>query len=213
MDGFEVCRGLKSEPRTISQCGSSIASRWLYSTRSPGCTIASIWRTISPHSSDASRRGKPLSILLIDIDHFKAATTATAMAPGTRCCENSPTGPGAARGIDLVCRLGGEEFVVVMPDCDLDMAVHVGERLRQCIAAGPLRERRRLGAGTFRRYARAYFEAGRPGALLREAGRPQPGGRRCRLSSIFAGRNAPNQVKFSTLATSLDLPRRLKPLG
>ena len=41
------------------------------------------------------------------------------------------------RGIDLVCRLGGEEFVVVMPDCDLDMAVHVGERLRQCIAAAP----------------------------------------------------------------------------
>jgi hypothetical protein len=210
MDGFEVCRGLKSEPRTISQCGSSIASRWLYSTRSPGCTIASIWRTISPHSSDASRRGKPLSILLIDIDHFKAATTATAMAPGTRCCENSPTGPGAARGIDLVCRLGGEEFVVVMPDCDLDMAVHVGERLRQCIAAGPLRERRRLGAGTFRRYARAYFEPGPSGALCAK----RDGRNRvvADAGSLLAEtrRIRPN---FGPWPPSLDLPRRLRPLG
>jgi two-component system cell cycle response regulator len=39
------------------------------------------------------------------------------------------------RGIDLACRLGGEEFVVVMPDCDLATACQVGERLRQCIEA------------------------------------------------------------------------------
>jgi two-component system cell cycle response regulator len=39
------------------------------------------------------------------------------------------------RGIDLACRLGSEEFVVVMPDCDLAKAYQVGERLRQCIAA------------------------------------------------------------------------------
>jgi len=41
------------------------------------------------------------------------------------------------RGIDLACRLGGEEFVVVMPDCDLAKAYQVGERLRQCIEAVP----------------------------------------------------------------------------
>ena len=41
------------------------------------------------------------------------------------------------RGIDLACRLGGEEFVVVMPDTDLAKAYQVGERLRQCIAAAP----------------------------------------------------------------------------
>ena len=45
--------------------------------------------------------------------------------------------PPHTRGIDLACRLGGEEFVVVMPDCDIDKAYHVGERLRQCIAAAP----------------------------------------------------------------------------
>jgi len=39
------------------------------------------------------------------------------------------------RGIDLACRLGGEEFVIVMPDTDLEHAYQIGERLRACIAA------------------------------------------------------------------------------
>ncbi|RME96839.1 MAG: diguanylate cyclase, partial [Alphaproteobacteria bacterium] len=41
------------------------------------------------------------------------------------------------RGIDLACRYGGEEFVVIMPDTDLARAYLVAERLRQCIALQP----------------------------------------------------------------------------
>jgi two-component system cell cycle response regulator len=41
------------------------------------------------------------------------------------------------RGIDLACRLGGEEFVIIMPDTDLARAIQVGERLRATIAADP----------------------------------------------------------------------------
>jgi two-component system cell cycle response regulator len=41
------------------------------------------------------------------------------------------------RGIDLACRLGGEEFVVVMPDTDMAVATMVAERLRRRIAADP----------------------------------------------------------------------------
>ena len=94
----------------------------------------------------ASVRGKPLSILLIDIDHFKAVNDGHGHDVGdavlrefaTRIRRNT-------RGIDLACRLGGEEFVVVMPDCDLDKAVQVGERLRQCIAASPFEVGGRAG--------------------------------------------------------------------
>ena len=50
------------------------------------------------------------------------------------------------RGIDLACRLGGEEFVVVMPDCDLAKAYQVGERLRQCIAAAPFEVGGKVGS-------------------------------------------------------------------
>jgi two-component system cell cycle response regulator len=87
---------------------------------------------------DASQRGKPLSILLIDIDHFKSVNDSHGHGAGDAVLrEFADRIRRNTRGIDLACRLGGEEFVVVMPDCDLDKAVHVGERLRQCIAAAP----------------------------------------------------------------------------
>jgi two-component system, cell cycle response regulator len=41
------------------------------------------------------------------------------------------------RGIDLACRCGGEEFVIVMPETDLAVAAMVAERLRRRIAAEP----------------------------------------------------------------------------
>jgi two-component system cell cycle response regulator len=41
------------------------------------------------------------------------------------------------RGIDLACRYGGEEFVIVMPETDLNVAGMVAERLRRAIAADP----------------------------------------------------------------------------
>jgi two-component system, cell cycle response regulator len=41
------------------------------------------------------------------------------------------------RGIDLACRYGGEEFVVVMPDTNIAVATAVAERLRRRIAAEP----------------------------------------------------------------------------
>ena len=87
---------------------------------------------------DASQRGKPLSILLIDIDHFKTVNDNHGHGAGDVVLrEFADRIRRNTRGIDLACRLGGEEFVVVMPDCDLDKAVQVGERLRQCIAAAP----------------------------------------------------------------------------
>jgi diguanylate cyclase (GGDEF)-like protein len=49
------------------------------------------------------------------------------------------------RGTDLAWRLGGEEFVVVMPDTDIAKAYLVGERLRQCIAAAPFYAGERIG--------------------------------------------------------------------
>lgn len=87
---------------------------------------------------EAIQRGKPLSVLVADIDYFKAVNDAHGHDAGDevlrdfarRLREN-------IRGIDLACRLGGEEFVVMMPDTDLAKAYIVGERLRQCIANEP----------------------------------------------------------------------------
>jgi two-component system, cell cycle response regulator len=86
----------------------------------------------------AARRGKPLSVLLIDIDHFKAVNDSHGHDAGDAVLREFATRIRRdTRGIDLACRLGGEEFVVVMPDCDLAKAYQVGERLRQCIETAP----------------------------------------------------------------------------
>ena len=95
---------------------------------------------------ESAQRGKPLSVLVLDLDHFKAindghghdAGDAVLREFATRLRRN-------IRGIDLACRLGGEEFVVVMPDTDLGKAYLVGERLRQCIATAPFCTSERVG--------------------------------------------------------------------
>jgi two-component system cell cycle response regulator len=132
---------------------------------------------------DAAR--KPLSVLLLDIDYFKAVNDSYGHdAGGSVLREFAARVRRNVRGIDLACRLGGEEFVVVMPDTDLAKAYLVGERLRQCIAAAPFYAGKRMGTlevtasvgsprSNPRRHARAHPEARRPGALLRQAARPQ----------------------------------------
>ena len=82
--------------------------------------------------------GRALSILLIDVDRFKLindthghdAGDDALRALASRLRDN-------VRASDLACRLGGEEFVVVMPDTSLENAYRVAERLRHCIAAMP----------------------------------------------------------------------------
>jgi two-component system cell cycle response regulator len=85
-----------------------------------------------------SQRGKPLAVLVLDIDYFKAVNDSHGHDAGDSVLrEFASRVRRNIRGIDLACRLGGEEFVVVMPDTDLAKAYLIGERLRQCIAAAP----------------------------------------------------------------------------
>ncbi len=87
---------------------------------------------------DSVDRDKPLSFLIIDIDYFKSINDTfghdigdeVLRQFGKRIVSN-------VRGIDLVCRYGGEEFVVVMPDTDLTFAYTVAERVRQQVADVP----------------------------------------------------------------------------
>src|SRR5665648_507313 len=95
---------------------------------------------------ESAQRGKPLSVLVLDIDHFKAINDGHGHDAGDAVLrEFAKRLRRNIRGIDLACRLGGEEFVVVMPDTDLGKAYLVGERLRQCIATEPFCTSERAG--------------------------------------------------------------------
>ena len=86
----------------------------------------------------ANMGGQPVSILLCDIDHFKKVNDIHGHSAGDdvlrefgrRLREN-------IRPMDLACRYGGEEFVVIMPETSQALAQAAGERLRQIVAETP----------------------------------------------------------------------------
>ena len=87
---------------------------------------------------EAIRSGRPLSILLADIDHFKQVNDTYGHDVGDAVLrEFADRFRRNTRGIDLACRLGGEEFLIIMPETDLGSAYQAGERLRACVAADP----------------------------------------------------------------------------
>jgi two-component system cell cycle response regulator len=86
----------------------------------------------------AAARGKPLTVLVLDIDYFKAINDTHGHDAGDDVLrEFAIRIRKSIRGIDLACRYGGEEFVVVMPETDLAVATMVAERLRRRIASEP----------------------------------------------------------------------------
>ncbi|MGI8525599.1 MAG: PleD family two-component system response regulator [Pseudolabrys sp.] len=83
----------------------------------------------------AASRGKPIAVLVLDIDYFKAINDGHGHDAGDDVLrEFSLRIRKCIRNIDLACRYGGEEFVVVMPETDIAVAAMVAERLRRRIA-------------------------------------------------------------------------------
>jgi diguanylate cyclase (GGDEF)-like protein len=88
---------------------------------------------------DGSTERKPVSVLMIDLDHFKAINDQHGHLVGDECLRTAAQRIGRSlRPYDaLLARFGGEEFVVALPDHDLHAAVAVAEVLRQSLAAEP----------------------------------------------------------------------------
>jgi two-component system cell cycle response regulator len=90
--------------------------------------------TLMKNASDA----KPISFLIMDIDYFKSVNDTHGHDVGDEVLREFASRISAnVRGIDLACRYGGEEFVVVMPDTDTGFAYSVAERLRQSVETVP----------------------------------------------------------------------------
>ena len=147
----------------------------------------------------ASARGKPLAVLVLDIDFFKSVNDTYGHDAGDDVLrEFAIRMRKSTRGIDLACRYGGEEFVIVMPETDMAVAATVAERLRRRIAteAFPDRAGQQIDRGDHfdrpgcdrkrRRHRRQSAQARRSGALSRQARRPQPRGRRRGVDLICA---------------------------
>jgi diguanylate cyclase (GGDEF)-like protein len=84
----------------------------------------------------ASRSGRPLSLLFIDLDGFKGVNDRHGHLCGSRALvEAAAVIRSSARETDVVARFGGDEFALVLPDTGGEGAFAVGDRIRERIAA------------------------------------------------------------------------------
>jgi two-component system cell cycle response regulator len=84
--------------------------------------------------------GEPVSVLVLDIDHFKAVNDGFGHDAGDEVLREFAVRLATnVRAVDLPCRLGGEEFVVVMPGTDMEDARRIAERIRRDVGSTPFR--------------------------------------------------------------------------
>jgi diguanylate cyclase (GGDEF)-like protein len=136
--------------------------------------------------SRAQRYGNALSVMMMDVDHFKNINDTYGHAAGDEVLKKLATTFAAnLRGPDILGRLGGEEFAVVLPECGIEAAEQAAERLRQILAKVEVPSEQ--GDITFtiaigvvgRNRRRGPHRGARPrrqGHVRRQTRRPQSGG-------------------------------------
>jgi two-component system cell cycle response regulator len=88
----------------------------------------------------AARGGDPVAALMVDIDHFKKINDSFGHDIGDEVLREFAVRLASnVRAIDLPCRYGGEEFMVIMPDTSLQDAERIAERIRRHVAGSPFR--------------------------------------------------------------------------
>jgi diguanylate cyclase len=91
----------------------------------------------------ARARGRHLSLLMIDVDHFKDLNDAFGHQTGDEILRIvARIFRSRLKGRDIPCRYGGDEFAIILPETGLAQAIQVGEGLRQALAARPLVNKR-----------------------------------------------------------------------
>jgi diguanylate cyclase (GGDEF)-like protein len=93
--------------------------------------------------NEADRYGTPVSLVLMDIDHFKRVNDTWGHEAGDSVIKQvARILQDGVRAVDICVRYGGEEIAMLLPKTDSERAVEVAERLRARIAAQPVRHGR-----------------------------------------------------------------------
>lgn len=98
----------------------------------------SFYEIVNPIWAGGLRKGKDMSVILMDVDRFKSINDTYGHAHGDNVLiQVARTLMNDARAGDILARWGGEEFILFLPETTLDEATAIAERLRQRIARIP----------------------------------------------------------------------------
>ena len=98
--------------------------------------------TMSEAIRNSAQRGEPLSLLMVDIDHFKSFNDTFGHTTGDQVLRLVAISlKQSIKGRDLAARYGGEEFAIVLPNTSLEQAVTVAEQLRRTVMAKELKKK------------------------------------------------------------------------
>ena len=93
-----------------------------------------LFQQLEAEVNRAKRYGTPISLVMIDIDHFKHLNDAAGHRAGDVALKQVTTAlKQVVRKVDTLARYGGEEFVVLLPQVDRDEALEVAEKLRRVV--------------------------------------------------------------------------------
>jgi diguanylate cyclase (GGDEF)-like protein len=96
----------------------------------------SLTKSLTREVARSQRSGEPLSLAVLDIDHFKRINDTFGHLAGDDVLRDVATAMAASvRDLDIVARYGGEEFAVVLPNCPSEGALLVVERVRAAITS------------------------------------------------------------------------------
>lgn len=121
--------------------------------------------------SVSERSGEPVTMMMIDIDKFKEVNDSHGHAVGDKVLiEVAATIRASARKEDAVCRMGGEEFLVICRNADLASSLHAAERLRKAVSKLRVNiEKKQLGVTISIGIASREAEMSDPGSLVNAA--------------------------------------------
>lgn len=141
VDGDELEARLRTGKRIVDLQGELIAAREALRNRADHDALTGLWNrgaileVLGRELSRAHRCGASLAVALVDLDHFKRINDTHGHPAGDAVLREAGSRMSSSlRPYDAVGRYGGEEFLIVLPGCDVPFGLACAERLRKSLA-------------------------------------------------------------------------------